>query len=98
MSLYLTITISLFIFFGGLLVAVFSSYLSYRVTNVDTPNRFNDRIIYKKRRKGKYILNNFTARIFFAEMERNKRVKVLNGRSPLTTEKYSFTKTKIFDN
>jgi hypothetical protein len=31
-------------------------------------------------------------------MERNKRVKVINGSSPLTTEKYSFIKTKIFDN
>lgn len=98
MSLYFAVTISLIVFFGGLLIAVLSSYLSYRVSNHQVPHRFNGKIIYKKRRKGKYILNNFTAKIFFAEIERNKRVKVINGSSPLTTEKYSFTKTKIFDN
>jgi uncharacterized membrane protein YjjP (DUF1212 family) len=98
MSLYFAVTISLIVFFGGLIIAVLSSYLSFRVSNPQVSNRFNGKIIYKKRRKGKYILNNFTAKIFFAEMERNKRVKVINGSSPLTTEKYSFIKTKIFDN
>jgi len=98
MSLFLTVSISLLIFFGGLLVAVLSSYLSYRFSHFDEQNRFNGKIIYKRRRKGKYILNNFTARIFFAEFERSKRVRIINGKSPLTTEKYSFTKTKIFDN
>ena len=98
MSLYIVITLSLFIFLGGLTLAVLSFYFGYRLSDNYSSNRFRGKIIYRTRRKGKYILNNFTARIFFMEHNRSKRITIVNGYSPLTTEKYSFTKTKLFDN
>ncbi len=97
MTLYIIIILSSVVFFGGLLLAVLFSYLGYKANNPQHRSE-HTKIIYKRRRKGKYILNNFTARIFFAEMERAKRLRIVNGISPLTTEKYSFTKTKLFDN
>lgn len=97
MTLYIIIILSSVVFFGGLLLAVLFSYLGYKA-NKSQQHLQHSKIIYKRRRKGKYILNNFTARIFFAEMDRAKRVRIINGFTPLTTEKYSFTKTKIFDN
>jgi len=96
-TLYIIIILSSVVFFSGLLLAVLFSYLGYRA-NKPQQHLQHSKIIYKRRRKGKYLLNNFTARIFFAEMERAKRLRIVNGISPLTTEKYSFTKTKLFDN
>jgi len=96
-TLYIIIILSSVVFFSGILLAVLFSYLGYRA-NKPQQQFQHSKINYKRRRKGKYILNNFTARIFFAEMERAKRLRIVNGISPLTTEKYSFTKTKLFDN
>lgn len=96
MSLYFIITLSLLFFFSGLIVAILFSYFGYRFSG--NGNNFDGRRVIRSRRKGKYIFNNFTARIFFSDYDRRRRLKILNGESPLTTEKYSFTKTKVFDN
>lgn len=98
MSLYFTITLSLLIFLTGSVLYFLVSYLSYQLSRSKNLDGLQHKLTRKQRRKGKYILNHFTARIFFGEVERKHRIKVVNGSTPLTTEKYSFTQTKRFDN
>lgn len=98
MSLYFTVTISLLIFLTGSILYLLISFLIYQLTRNKSVEGLQHKLTRKQRRKGKYILNHFTARIFFGEIERKQRIEVVNGNTPLTTEKYSFTKPKRFDN